>query len=254
MTRIRIGLAAGLALLALPLAAQEDPAALAQPSPVVPVLSVQGTGDVKADPDEATVRLGVFAQQKTARAAQDQVNRTAQAILAAIRRLGVKAEQIQTSELSLGPYYAQEQNDRGEPRIAGYNASNVVQVTLDKLDQVGPVVDAGLAAGANRLEGVSFGLRDDGAARSAALAAAVGQARTKAEALARALRVRLVEVVEATEGGVSVFQPQPFARGMAMAAEAMVADTPVSAGQLSIQGSVTLRYRIAPCPAQGECR
>jgi uncharacterized protein YggE len=247
MQKITAALALTLALITSPLAAQEPAAA-----PVVPVLSVQANGQARVAPDEATVRLGVLAQAPTARAAMDEANRSANAILEAIRKLGVKAEEIQTSELNLNPVYANEPEMRGgEPRIAGYQATNVVSVRLEKLDLVGPVVDAGLAAGANRLDGVVFGLRNDEAARATALTRAAEAARAKAETLARALRVRLVEIVEVVEGGVAVFTPMyKSANRMSMEAS-MGADTPVSAGQVGIDANVTLRYRIEPCPAQG---
>lgn len=249
MKTIAAALTAVFALVSLPLAAHEEGSA---PEPVVPILSVQGTGEARVAPDEATVRLGVLAQAPTAQNAMSQANRTANAILEAVRRLGVEAKDIQTSELNLNPVYANVPESRGgEPRISGYQATNVVSVRLEKLDQVGPVVDAGLAAGANRLDGVLFGLRNDAAARSEALTRAADAARAKAETLARALRVRLVEVVEVVEGGVSVFQPL-YRGGARMAMEAsMAADTPVSAGQVGIDASITLRYRIEPCPAQG---
>lgn len=239
---------AALALMALtsfPLAAHEGTG-----EPIVPVLSVQANGEARVAPDEATVRLGVLAQAPTARAAMEEANRSANAILDAIRKLGVKAEDIQTSELNLNPLYSNQPELRGgEPRITGYQATNVVSVRLEKLDQVGPVVDAGLAAGANRLDGVVFGLRNDEAARATALTRAAEAGRAKAETLARALRVRLVEIVEVVEGGVSVFTP--VYRRQAMAMETSMADTPVSAGQVGIDATVTLRYRIEPCPAQG---
>ncbi|MFL6198829.1 MAG: SIMPL domain-containing protein [Thermoanaerobaculia bacterium] len=245
MKKITAALALALTLMTFPLAAQEETTA-----PVVPVLSVQANGEARVAPDEATVRLGVLAQAPTARAAMEEANRSANAILDAIRKLGVKAEDIQTSELNLNPVYANMPQDRGgEPRISGYQATNVVSVRLEKLDLVGPVVDAGLAAGANRLDGVIFGLRNDEAARATALTRAAEAARIKAETLARALRVRLVEIVEVMEGGVSVFTPVYKGR-MAMEAS-MSADTPVSAGQVGIDANVTLRYRIEPCPAQG---
>jgi uncharacterized protein YggE len=247
MQKISAALVLVLALTTSPLAAHEETAA-----PVVPVLSVQANGEARVAPDEATVRLGVLAQAPTARAAMEEVNRSANAILDAIRKLGVKAEDIQTSELNLNPVYANVPPEQGgEPRISGYQASNVVSVRLEKLDQVGPVVDAGLAAGANRLDGVVFGLRNDEAARATALTRAAEAARVKAETLARALRVRLVEIVEVVEGGVAVFTPM-YKSGNRMAMESsMAADTPVSAGQVGIDASVTLRYRIEPCPAQG---
>lgn len=239
----------GIALLALllspfaaaPAAAQKD----SMSSPV-PVLTVSADGESRAAPDEATVRLGVSAQAPTAREVQDQVNRTAGAILEAVRRLGIPAERIQTSELNLGPVYGQEQqpgSEIREPRIVGYQASNVVSIQVEQLDKVGPVIDAGLGAGANRLEGVAFGLRDDRKARAEALTRAVEEARGKADALARALKVRLVRILEVAEGGVAVM-PQPYLKVARM--EAAMADTPVSAGQVGVSASVTVRWEIAP--------
>ena len=242
----------GTALLALlllsslavaPAAAQKD----SMSSTPVPMLTVSADGESRVAPDEATVRLGVSAQATTAREAQDQVNRTAGAILEAVRRLGIPADRIQTSELNLGPVYGQDRSgsEVQEPRIVGYQASNVVSVQVEQLDKVGPVIDAGLGAGANRLEGVAFGLRDDRKARADALTQAVEEARVKADALARALKIRLVRILEVAEGGIAV-TPQPFVRNRMMAMETSMADTPVSAGQVGVTASVTVRWEIAP--------
>lgn len=249
MKAIITGITLAGCLLALPALAQTGTTVPAPPQAAqdIPVLTVAGTGEARVAPDEATVRLGVFAQEPTARAAQEQVNRTAGAILEAIRRLGVPAEQIQTQELNLSPVYAQgrPEGEPQEPRIVAYQASNVVAVRLEKLEQVGPVIDAGLAAGANRLDGVAFGLRDDAAAQAQALTRAVEAATAKARTLARALRVRLVRVVEVAEGGIAV-QPPPFLKGRFEADVAAMSTTPVSTGQVGVNASVTIRWEIAP--------
>jgi len=245
-------------LSALPADAQEGrpgPAAASQALlPVLPVLTVSGDGEARTAPDEATIRLGVLAQAPTARAAQEQVNRTANAILEAVRKLGVAADQIQTQDLNLNPVYAQNQQGQEgtEPRIVGYQANNVVAVRLEKLELAGPVIDAGLGAGANRLDGVLFGLRNDREARGKALAAAVSSAKSKARALAHALDVRLVRIVEIAEGGIQI-APQPLYKGR-MAMEMAASDTPVSSGQVGVNASVTVRWEIEPCPAQGSCQ
>jgi uncharacterized protein YggE len=239
--------------LAAPLAAQTARPGSEERGMDVPVLTVSGSGQARVAPDEATVRLGVVAQAPTAREAQDKVNRTANAVLDAIRKLGVPAQRVQTTGLSLSPQYAQGRSDSQGPRITGYQASNTVSILLDDLAKTGPVIDAGLASGANTLEGVEFGLRNDGAARAAALTDAVQAARSKAEALARALKVRLVEILEVAEGGISVTPPpSPFRGRVAMAAEAM-ATTPVSAGEVGVEASVVVRWRIAPCTGDGPC-
>src|SRR5262245_34993488 len=88
------------ALCAAPLAAQSaQPAQPAQPtsapSPVAGI-TVQGQGQVRADPDEATVRLGVLTQDATARAAQDKANQVSAALLDAVAKLGVPRQDVQT--------------------------------------------------------------------------------------------------------------------------------------------------------------
>jgi uncharacterized protein YggE len=236
--------------LAFALAAQlaaQAPRPAGEAADIVPMLSVSGTGEARVAPDEATVRLGVVAQAPTARAAQEQVNRTANAVLEAIRKQGIEAEDIQTSGLSLSPMYSQGRPDAEEraPRITGYQANNTVTIRVEDLTKVGPIIDAGLGAGANNLEGVVFGLRNDEAARRAALADAVREARAKAEALAQALKVQLAGIVDVTEGGISVYPPPYPKVGRVAMAEFSQADTPVSAGQVGVEASVTIRYRIA---------
>jgi uncharacterized protein len=115
------------------------------------------------------------------------------------------------------------------------------------LSLVGPAIDAGLKAGGNQVEGVQFGLRNDLPSREEAIKQAVQEARSKAQAMADALRVNLVEVLEASEAGISVvpFAEAGFAPRLAVAAAADTS-TPVSPGQIQVNANVTIRFRIAP--------
>lgn len=217
----------------------------------VPTLQVRGSAEVRADPDEATVRLGVLAQEPTAREAQSHTNEIAAGILSGLEELDIPQSDIQTSELRLHPVYASPPQPRPsrpgepqEPKIVAYQATNVVAVRLTDLAKVGPAIDAGLEAGANRLEGVAFGLQNDLPVRKEALRRAVREGRAKATAIAEALEVELGEVLEVGEGGVSVRMPR-FSEGMAMMrAEAASATTPVAAGQIIVSAEVSIRYRI----------
>ncbi len=210
----------------------------------IPTLTVSGTGTVHVAPDEASVRLGITRQEPTAQAAQQEANLVANQILTAITELGIEPDQIQTSELRLTPVYAPRQPaSREEPRIVAYRASNVVSVRLDELSRVGPVIDAGLKSGANQLQGVSFGLRDDTEAREQALKEAVNEARRKANAIAEALDVRLLGVLQVNEAGISI---RPVVVSEARLMSAADTATPVSPGQVTVNGSVSIRYRIGP--------
>ena len=237
MTRIVAGL-----LISLALAGSAGAQGEAPPRNPAPSLTVSGNGEVRVAPDEATVRLGVTRQAANARQAQDQVNEVAQRILDAVTRLNVPKEQIQTSQLTLSPVYEGDRPGQA-PRIVRYQASNVITVRLEKLALVGPVIDAGLQAGANQLEGVSFGLREDRAARDRALRQAVEEARAKADVLAEALGVQILGVLEAQEGGFNV-RPV-FAETAMMARGGAMDATPVSPGEVTVNATVTIRYRIA---------
>jgi len=218
--------------------------AFGQTQPTVPSLSVTGNAEVQTAPDQAVVRLGVTQESPTAQEAQQKANSVAQSILASLRQLGIPPKDIQTSQLTLFPIYTGEGVEpmrRERPRIAGYRASNVVSVTVRKMEQVGPVVDAGLKAGSNQVEGITFGLEDDAAARQQALTQAAAEAQKKAEAIAKALGMRITGILEVSEGGVSLVPVMGRAE-MMMAKDVA---TPVSPGEVIVNASLTVKYQIA---------
>jgi len=215
----------------------------AQPPPVI---VVNGNAEVEAVPDEATVRLGIVRQSPTAQSAQEQASSVAQEILNAIGKLGIAPQRIRTSRLTLSPVYTPQRGDSREPpRIVAYTASNFVSIDIDKLAQVGSVIDAGLNAGANQLEGVQFRLKNDLPARQQALKQAVTEARQKAETIAEALSLRLGAVVDVSENGVSVV-PLAEASFVEARTAGFSALTPVSPGQLQVHANVVVRFRIEP--------
>jgi hypothetical protein len=216
-------------------------------APAPSVIIVSGNAQLLVAPDEATVRLGVVRQATTAQTAQEQANAVVQEILSSIGKVGIPANQIQTARLVLTPVYAPRNPDsRDAPRIVAYNATNSVSVRVSNLSLVGGVIDAGLKAGANQLEGVQFGLRNDTASREEALKQAVQEARSKAQVMADALRVNLAEVLEASEGGVSVVLFAENGASPRLSFAASSAETPVAPGQIQVHANVTIRYRISP--------
>jgi uncharacterized protein YggE len=209
----------------------------------VPTLTVTAQGEASAAPDRATVELGAEAQGKDAAAAQSQVNTIIQKALTQIRAVGIEERQIRTSNLQLYPVYEQQKpGDEKAPRVVAYRATNTLQIKVEKLDLIGKVIDAGVTAGANRVENVNFDLKNDLAARTEALQKAVADARAKAEVLANALNVTLVEIIAVEEGGVNVIPPRPMQAELYARSDAKM--TSVQPGELQIQASVTLRYRI----------
>ena len=97
---------------------------------------------------------------------------------------------------------------------------------------------AAQGAGANRLNGISFGVANDGELLEAARKLAVAEARAKAETYAAAAGVKLGVILSIDEGGGG-FQPQPRA-AMRMAAEAM----PIEAGETVVGAGVRIVWAL----------
>jgi uncharacterized protein YggE len=210
--------------------------AIAQEKQQIPLITTTGNGLILADPDEATVRLGVTKQARTAAEAQAQANEVIQPLLSRIDALGIDRKNVQTSRLMLNPVYS---SQPGAQTIVGYRATSTLSIRLTDFTLIGKVIDASIAVGGNTLEGVSFGLRDDMSARLEALKQAAQEA--KAEALAAALGVRLGVLFEVVEGGASW---APMAMDFAKTEAMVQAETPVEPGQITVTASVTVRYVI----------
>jgi uncharacterized protein YggE len=217
-------------------------AVAAQVHPAPPSLLVTGHARVAAAPDQVILRIGASIQARQAMAAQTEVNEIMQRVLAALRGQNIPATNIRTVNLSLAPVYEQPdpRTRPGGPRVSGYRAAQTVQIILEDVRRAGEVLDAVAAGGANHIEDPVFRLADETAFRQEALRRATRDARNKAEAIAEAMGVRLVGVIEATEGAVAVM-PQRFDARLAMARDA---GTPVEPGQVEVEATVTIRYRI----------
>lgn len=228
---------------AAPLAAQSPQAMGVAPSTLS---SIRVTGDarVSARPDRVQIDLGVQTQAPQSQDAAGANARVCDAVLAAVRRAAGSGAQIKTVSYQLSPNY--QYHSGGEPTITGYTALNVVQVQLDELARIGDVLDAATRAGANRVQGIQWTLRDQDTVRAQALREAATRARAEAQVLAGALDLRILRVLTLEESSpqiVPVRVHMAMARATAGAAEA---PTPVEAGTLDVSASVTLTVEVGP--------
>jgi uncharacterized protein len=197
-------------------------------------ITVSGNGTVTVAPDVAFVTVGVQQKDPQATRAQDEANTITTKAIAGIKALGVPARDIQTVGISLDPQY----DDNGV--LTGFTASDSLSITVEQPKQAGAVIDAGVRAGANYNVSVSFGLKDNSKALSAALRAAVSNAQQKATAVAAQLGVSLQGAkIQVTENQAQT--PMPFAQAGG-AVRATAVSTPVQTGTLTVTDSVSVTY------------
>jgi len=170
----------------------------------------RGTGRIELPPDQAVFTLGVQVQRNTAAEAGTEAARIADQMLARLLDLGIRRQETRTSGIQISPLFSSPRD--GAPQIVGFRASYTLTLTLRDLTLVGPAIDRAIQAGANSISGVRFGLRDDSQARRDALAAAVRDARAKAEAIAQAagLQIRGIEriVDEGVDTQAQIIEPR----------------------------------------------
>lgn len=236
MNRFRkIILVAGVLVVAAAVAAVVEPQ-LARPASkttsTATTITVNGNGTAKAVPDQASFDFGVTSQAATASEALSRNAARAQAIVAALKKAGIDASQIQTTEVSLWP-----QTASNGTQITGYQASNSVQATVP-IAGAGGVVDAAVAAGANNVDGPNLSLSDQSATYADALKLALANAQAKAQAIAAASGLTLGAVQTVSEGSG---QPGPLPYGDMLQARAAAA-LPIEAGTQQVQATVTVTY------------
>lgn len=216
----------------LPAAAQPAP-----PQPAVDLVIAMGEGLVKRAPDQAFVTVASEARSRQPAEAQAQNATVATAIRKRLIEFKLAADAVRTVSVDMQPQFDWA---NGKQTLRGYVATNVIEVRLDDVNRVGDVVDAVVAAGATRVTGVRFTLKDMAAAEQEALklasATALGRAKAMAEGVGRGID-KVVRLDETGSGPVP--PPQPvMMRAMAQAADAP--PTPVTAGDVEVRVTVTL--------------
>lgn len=238
-------MATGLALMAAtPALAQQGGSTVTAATVQGPILSFSVNEEVRSRPDQATVGAGVTTTAPTAVEAMRANAAAMDKLIAAAKARGIKPEDIQTSGINLSPQYDYSNQGNGQPpRFIGYQVSNTVRATTGKIDDIGPLLDALVAAGGTNIEGPWFGMKDADAQLVGARGAAIKAAEAKAADYARLAGYRGAELVSISEGGSfgGPQPPMPYGRGL-MAAEAKA--TPVEPGQVANTLTLNFQYRL----------
>jgi len=212
-----------------------------------PRLLVVGEGKASAKPDIAKMNLGVEAKAPTVSEALTLANSQMSAVIEALKSAGVADKDLRTSNFSIS--FEQPEN---QPSV--YRVSNMVVATVRDPNKAGAVLEAAVNAGANDVWSVSFELDDTRAVEAQARAAAVADARTRAEDLAKLNGLRLGPIAAIS----TVIGASPGLIPHVMSAEKVGgAAPPLEAGELTWSTQVEVVFELlsasgTPAAALGE--
>ena len=217
--------------------------AWAEDSKVTRTIQLSGHGEVRQAPDLAVISTGVLTSAPDAKAALAANTKAMSTLLATIKTAGVEDKDVQTSNFSVQPQYDYGQNNNGQPpKLTGYQVSNMVTVTLRKIDSVGDVLDKMVSAGSNQVSGISFSIADPQGALDEARKAAMADALHKATVLSAAAGVKLGSIVSLSEGGGTVQPPIVMMRAKTAAMDA--APVPMAEGEQIVGADINVVWTI----------
>lgn len=236
-------------------------------------LTVTGTAEVKAKPDIAKITLGVEIRAVTATTAEQQANRQMQAMITAVKSLGIEDKDLQTTNYSInyeqeypgqpypGPVMDGEESvpsdtvtsskPSKEPERAAsmkslrgyYRVNHQLHVTVRRLSKLGTILSAATQAGANHIWGISFELDDPAPLESQARDKAMADAKSRANTLAKLSGATLGPILAISEGSGDRVYPR-----MAMEAQAFKASdrssVPIEQGEIVIMHQIQLTYAL----------
>lgn len=203
-------------------------------------LNVSGSGTIKAKPDIANLSFGVLTKGKTANEAIRLNALAAQKLIDALIRAGIVEKDIQTSSISVNPLYKRTpQFDDLENTIVGYEATNYLNATIRKVQDVGNIIDLAVSTGDYTVNNISFSIDKRDAFEEEALRKAVSDAKLTAEIVASAANKTIsgIKNISVNSSGPVGFE------GFAASAEKDVT-TPVLPGDLTVSESVSIEFTL----------
>ncbi len=214
---------------------------IGKPATVRDTITIQGEGKVTSKPTLALVQFGVVTQSPTPAQAQAANTAKMNTVTQAMKDLGIKEDDLETSGYALNPNY---DYSKSPMVIQGYILTQNLSVKVRDFDKVGTVLERGVALGINQVNTVQFTIDEPAQLREQARMEALEDAKKRAEALARALGVDIVRVVSFSESGWSDPGPTPMYYGREAAVSAMAPAPSIQSGTQDVQTTVSVTYEI----------
>jgi uncharacterized protein YggE len=152
-------------------------------------ISVTAEGFVHAPPDTARLWIGVEVFASTLSQADREADQRIATVIVTLRSAGIADPHMRTVGITIAPQYVMQNGQRQE--LSGYVSQSMLEVETSDIQGVPALIDAAMAAGANRIDQIRFASQAIDQLRSQARDQAWQAARVQAEQLAQRAGTRL---------------------------------------------------------------
>lgn len=213
-------------------------------------ITISGTGEVYVKPDLGLITFSTLTQASTVAEALSQNTVKMNSVIEVVKKEGVQDKDLKTTNFSIYPKYEwhRELNcfisscPLSRRVLTGYEVSQSLQVKIRDLVKIGDIIQSATDQGANQVSSLQFTVDDQDGLKEEAREQAIKEAKDKAETLARQLDIKLVRIVNFSEGGQF---PQPYYSYATEDALSKGGGAPsIETGENKIQVTVSLTYQI----------
>jgi len=206
-------------------------------------ITVGGVGTASGRPDIATVELGSEVVNNSLDTAYTKASDTINAVTQALLKLNIAPADIQNTKMAISP------TDRVDERNVPsgefiFRVRSTIRVTIRNVAQVKQVLDAALAAGANAIDNLTYGIDDIAPLEREARLQAVSNARARAADLADALGVAVGDTMNISETVSSSSSATPVTVGSRGAVIKSQANPGDNAGQLVVTVQIQVTFAL----------
>ena len=206
---------------------------------------VNGIGKVSVEPDMATLRLGIEAQEISVAQAQSSATEAMNRVMAALKDNGVSDKDIQTQSFNIYRVTRWDENSQREI-VIGYRVNNIVMVKIRDIPKTGTIIDAVAVAGGDltRIDSIGFSVDDPIKYQKEAREKAMADAEAKAKQLAKEGGVTLLKPTFISESTQTPSPIYPVRLPEFAVSAPAPAPPPISPGETEITVSVQVVYAI----------
>jgi uncharacterized protein len=217
---------------------------------LTPKITVSGTGKISVPADQLEVNVGVKTTGTSVKDVMNQNSEKMKAVKKALDQLGITEKEYKTVGFNLSPIWSQspkKYDSNYKKEIVGYSVTNAYRIKTLKIKMTGEIIAECASAGANDIGDIKFSVEKSQNYRKEAIQFAMKNARADADSIAEAAGQKIVNVLNVNLNNFYV----PVARmsNQLYAAKGIsdsVQNIPVNPGEISIDVSVNVTYRIMP--------
>lgn len=211
-------------------------------------ISVAKTGTIYVKPDMATTTITVTTDATTASEAITKNREKSSAVISFLKEQGLQDADIKTVNYNVYPKY--EYYDLSSSayyrnqRIAGYTATESLEIKIKDLEKIGDITTGAVSAGASNIGDLRFTVEDSDSIKMQARTQAIEKSKIDAQSIANGLGVVLGEVVGFSESGYLPVYYDTVMKSSVSGMGGAIESQPVSVGENKIEVTVTVTYEI----------